>query len=129
MNKIRVIKTLELFLRRHPSLYAFCKRRVVLLFKDDFFDFRGLVDNYATSPNVLYFRTYGALNKGIPIYYITFGVYNNEVCGFFGMFNTTLRYLLFADFYKLVPVINWGNCSYKEKQSINGTNNVWEYYF
>ena len=50
--------------------------------------------------------------------------------GFFAQLRHTLNLLSYADFYKLTPVICWtGEWNYKEEKLVNGTNNVYEYYF
>ena len=125
MSTIRNIKVIEQLLRKYPQIYKFCKRTFCTFYSDELFDYKGLVDNFAIEPNVLYFRHYGEKNAYTPIYFITYGVYNHETCGFFGMFNTTLKQLAFADFYKLEPTVCWQNCIYSE----NGSDNVFEYYF
>lgn len=129
MNFIRGIKCAEQLLRKNPGIYRFGKRVLSIFLKDNLYDYQGLIDDFATNPNVLYFRNFGKENADIPIYYITYGVFNNETCGFFGMLNTVLKNLLFADFYGLTPVIEWRNCIYSEENPINGTKNVFEYYF
>jgi len=129
MSVIRSIKIIEMLLRKYPNAYSFGKRLLSLFYNDKLYDYQGLIDNFASTPNVIYFRNYGAANPNTPIYYISYGVYNQETCGFFGMLNTTLKYLLYADFYHLTPVIHWDKCIYREKASVFGTDNVFEYYF
>ncbi len=125
MNIIREVKCIEQKLRKYPKIYRFCKRTFCTFYSDKLFDYRGLIDDFAVEPNVLYFRRYGEKHIHTPIYFISYGVYNRETCGFFGMFNTTLKQLAFAEFYKLNPVVCWQNCIYNE----NKKDNVFEYYF
>lgn len=129
MILIRQIKILEMQLQKFPKLYKFAKRMLSMVYHDNLYDFRGLIDDFATTPRVLYFRNYGKQNADIPIYYITFGVYNEETCGFWGMVNTVLRNLVFADFFHLTPVVEWQGGMYSERFPVHGSNNVWEYYF
>lgn len=129
MGLIRQIKVIEMQLQKYPKLYKKAKRLLSLVYHDNLYDFQGLVDSFATTPRVLYFRNYGEENINTPIYYITYGVYNDETCGFWGMVNTVLKNLLFADFFHLTPVIEWQGGMYSENIPVHGTTNVWEYYF
>ena len=70
MKLIRLIKVMEMKLRKHPHLYKKAKRLCAFLYGDDLYDFKGLMDSFATSPRVLYFRNYGKENSNIPIYHI-----------------------------------------------------------
>jgi len=50
--------------------------------------------------------------------------------GFFALFNRTLGALYYADYYSLIPIIdNWNYSAYEENEKINGSYNVFEYYF
>lgn len=50
--------------------------------------------------------------------------------GFFALLNRTLCALYYADKMGFTPVIsNWDGCAYEESTEINGTRNVFEYYF
>lgn len=129
MKLIRLIKIIEMQLKKYPGLYKPAKRLFAMGYHDRLYDFRGIVDDFATAPRVLYFRNYGEENKNTPIYYITYGVYNDETCGFWGMVNTALKNLAFADFFHLVPVIEWRGGMYSENIPVHGSTNVWEYYF
>lgn len=71
--------------------------------------------------------SYGGANKDKNIYHICFGKAGN---GFFAQFRFTLKYLLYADRFGFVPVIEWSDeLPYAEDYMVNGTNNVFEYYF
>lgn len=129
MRLIRLIKIIEMQLKKYPKVYRPAKRLMSMIYHDKLFDFQGVVDDFAASPRVLYFRQYGQKNAHTPIYYITYGVYNEETCGFWGMVNTTLKNLAFADFFNLTPVIEWRGGMYSENIPVHGSTNVWEYYF
>lgn len=129
MTLIRFIKIVEVQLQKYPKLYKRAKRLLSMIYHDKLYDFQGIVDNFATSPRVLYFRNWGRKNMNTPIYYITYGVFNDETCGFWGMVNTTLKNLMFADFFHLTPVIEWRGGMYSENIPVHGSTNVWEYYF
>lgn len=129
MILLREIKIIERKLQNYPKLYKLAKRMLAMVYHDRLYDFQGLRDDFATTPRVLYFRNYGKENADIPIYYITFGVYNEETCGFWGMVNTTLRNLVFADFFHLTPVVEWQGVEYGENFPVHGSSNAWEYYF
>lgn len=50
--------------------------------------------------------------------------------GFFAIFNRVLNGLYFADRFNLIPFVdNWNRCAYEEKNSINNSYNVFQYYF
>lgn len=50
--------------------------------------------------------------------------------GFFADHNRLLCYLYYADYYGLIPVVEYGDgYSYAEKEPVNGTRNPFEYYF
>lgn len=129
MKLIRLIKIVEMQLQKYPKIYKHAKRLLSMCYHDKLYDFQGIADDFATTPRVLYFRQYGQANAHTPIYYITYGVYNEETCGFWGMVNTTLKNLIFADFFHLTPVIEWRGGMYSENVSVHGSDNVWEYYF
>lgn len=129
MKLIRLIKIMEMQLHKYPKIYKYAKRLLSMSYHDQLYDFQGIIDDFATTPRVLYFRNYGDENVNIPIYYITYGVYNDETCGFWGMVNTILKNLIFADFFHLIPVIEWHGGMYSESIPVHGSTNVWEYYF
>ena len=50
--------------------------------------------------------------------------------GFFADHNRLLCYLYYADYYGLIPVVEYGDgYSYAEKEPVHGTRNPFEYYF
>ena len=50
--------------------------------------------------------------------------------GFCAILNRILGALYYADYYSFIPVIdNWNNSAYEEENEIQGTYNVFEYYF
>lgn len=50
--------------------------------------------------------------------------------GFFALLHKTLCGLYIADKFGFTPVVaNWNGCAYEENKKINGTSNVFEYYF
>lgn len=50
--------------------------------------------------------------------------------GFFATVMGVLNYLYYAEKYNLTPTISWKKSwYYKEEKPVNGTNNIWEYFF
>lgn len=54
---------------------------------------------------------------------------DDSQCGFFAIYRYILEYIYFADKLNMIPVIDIKNCLYKEKATIFGTDNPYEYYF
>lgn len=98
-------------------------------------DYQQLLKAYIDTPNVLQFHRYGIENYGKTIYRISVGYeYSNtsaEHTGFFAMLRmNALERLALADACGYVPYVEWGpKCLYAEDHPVNGTSNVFEYYF
>ncbi len=125
MSLLRSAKIIEMLLRKYPAIYKPAKRIGSLFINDPIYDYKGLIDAFGKDYRVLFFRNHGESHRDKKLYYITYGVFNGETCGFFGMFNTMLRQLYFADFYNLTPVVEWRKTIYSD----NEFDNVFEYYF
>lgn len=77
--------------------------------------------------DVLFFQHFGEKNPEKNIYMI---FCDNSQRGFFSLFNLVLDGLQFADYYNLVPCVEFGESTlYHEKNGVNGTKNSFEYYF
>ncbi|MCB8566646.1 O-fucosyltransferase family protein [Fusobacterium ulcerans] len=73
-------------------------------------------------------RGYGSLNKDKKFYVIR---RTPPAAGLMSNYSVVLLHLLEAEKRKLIPVIDYKNYNsyYKEENLINGTQNVWEYYW
>lgn len=73
-------------------------------------------------------RSYGSLNKDKKFYVIR---RTPPASGLFSNYGVALLHLLEAEERKLIPIIDYKNylSSWKEKKSINNTENMWEYYW
>ncbi len=61
------------------------------------------------------------------VYHIAQGATHS---GFFADYNRMLDLLYFADYYGMIPVVEYDKeCSYAEEHPVNGTRNPFEYYF
>lgn len=69
--------------------------------------------------------------KGIKEPNLLYHIYMEEsYSGFFADYNKLLEYLYFAEYYNLIPIIEYSDkFCYAEKQLVNGTTNPFEYYF
>lgn len=86
--------------------------------------------SYRTNGKIAEFKTFGELNSDKVFGLIQFETDWVKSCGFFALFNKTLGGLYFSDKFSLIPCIyNWNECAYEETRPINGSNNVFEYYF
>ncbi len=90
-------------------------------------EFREKVFTAYDQPDVLFFKHPGNLNPDKNVYMI----YNNSSTrGFFSLFNLVLDGLQFADYYHLIPVVEFGpDTLYHEADGLHGTLNSFEYYF
>ena len=90
-------------------------------------EFRTELLNMYEKSDVLFFQHLGEENPDKNVYMI---YCNNSLKGFFSLFNLVLDGLQFADYYNLVPCVEFGgNTLYHEKYGVNGINNSFEYYF
>lgn len=81
-------------------------------------------------PNEIHFVELGSENPGNCIGVIQFPKEWIVTAGFFALFHRMLCGLHFADRVGLIPVVDaWTGCPYEEDIPINGTRNVFEYYF
>ncbi len=72
----------------------------------------------------------GQKNKHKVVAYITLNKMWVPTAGFFALLHKTLCGLYFADKMGFYPVVaNWDACAYEEEEKVNGTKNVFEYYF
>ena len=72
----------------------------------------------------------GKKNKNKVVAYITLNKEWIPTAGFFALLHKTLCGLYYADKMGFLPVVaNWDECAYEEDEKMNGTNNVFEYYF
>ncbi len=90
--------------------------------------------NYALeeliNPYNVKIHQFGDLNYGKTVAVIQFPALWIKTAGFFALFNRTLCALSFCDRLGLIPTIeNWNACAYEEKGRVNGSENVFEYYF
>lgn len=98
-------------------------------------DYQQLLKAYIDTANVLQFRRYGNENYGKTVYRISVGYEHSNISaehtGFFAMLRmNALERLALADACGFVPYIEWGpKCLYAEEHPVNGTTNVFEYYF
>ena len=98
-------------------------------------DYQQVLKAYIDTPSVLQLHRYGNENFGKTIYRISVGYAHSntsaEHTGFFAMLRmNALERLALADACGYTPYIEWGpKCLYAEKQPVNGTSNVFEYYF
>ena len=92
----------------------------------------GLLDNSngGYPPNQVRFVELGPENPNKTIGVIKFPEEWIPTAGFFALMHRMLCGLYFADYMGMTPVVDsWTNCAYEEKDAINGTKNVFEYYF
>ncbi len=79
------------------------------------------------NPNQLTFeKTQGNQNPSKWVYWISL---NDKGNGFFALFNRMLRYLAYADYYHLTPLITYGNEGLNVDPNMAGNNTVFDYYF
>lgn len=72
----------------------------------------------------------GEKNKNRIVAYIKLDKDWIPTAGFFALMHKTLCGLYYADKMGFLPVVaNWDECAYEEEGKVNGTNNVFEYYF
>ncbi len=111
------------YLKKNEMIYYLgvaWKKRKDTKFRRKFFKF------YDT-PDALLFEHLGTENSDRNIYLI---YTDNNMRGFFSLFNLVLDGLEFAEYYHLTPVIEFGeNTIYHEKNGIDGVMNSFEYYF
>lgn len=89
--------------------------------------FRDRALTICTNPYCVLFEHYGSKNVDKVFYDILVG---DETKGFCSAIRDSLYYLLFADSMGFVPYIHYtDNIPYHENHSVNGHNNVFEYYF
>lgn len=91
-----------------------------------------LLDNSNSGypPNQVRFFELGPENPNKTIGVIKFPEEWIPTAGFFALMHRMLCGLYFADYMGMVPVVDsWTNCAYEEEEPINGTRNVFEYYF
>ena len=82
------------------------------------------------NPNHLFHMSFGSLNKGKTIAIIRLDRKWVPTAGFFALLLKTLCGLYYASNNGFEPVIfAWEGSTYQEKEMINGTQNVFEYYF
>lgn len=113
-------KKLERKLRKNKTLYFYAK--MIRRWGDK--DFRNWVMAYG-GPDAMLVKHPGKINPEEFIYCI-------RSCqgGFFAEVMIALGCLRYADTFHLTPVIDWSsNCIYSEPEPVNGTSNVFEYYF
>lgn len=81
-------------------------------------------------PNRLMTIELGEENDNQTVAYIRLDKNWIPTAGFFALLHKTLCGLYFADRMGFLPVVaNWDQCAYEEDEKINGTNNVFEYFF
>ncbi len=112
---------LRQYLKRHPKLKYL--QKCMSGYRDpDFVRFM-----CGDGSNVMRIESFGEEYANEVIYRIWI---NTSTDGFFALFRATLNYLYFADLMKLTPAVIWGKgVPYAEKESINGTDNPFAYYF
>ena len=70
---------------------------------------------------------FGDKNRLKPIYYIEEG---SPTIGFFAVFRIVLDYMAYADYYGMIPYVQYKDCiSYHEEHPVNGHKNTFQYYF
>lgn len=95
------------------------------MYKDE--NFRIKLFTLYDTPDALIFKHLGVDNQESNIYMI---YCNNETRGFFSLFNLVLDGLQFAEYYHMIPVVEWGQATlYHEAGGIDGTKNSFEFYF
>lgn len=115
-----VLKKLDQKLRNNEIFYFYA--RMIRRRKDK--DFRDWVRAYE-GPDAMLVKHPGERNPKEFIYCIR--SWRN---GFFAEVMVALGCLCYADAFHLTPVIDWSsNCFYSEPEPVNGTDNVFEYYF
>lgn len=78
-------------------------------------------------PDSVIFNHLGEENQNSNIYMM---YTNNATRGFFSLFNLVLDGLYFADYYNMLPVVEWGKSTlYHEDRGVDGVLNSFEYYF
>lgn len=88
-------------------------------------EFRNLVRGFE-GPDIVFVHHLGKLYPEHLVYDIRI----EENSGFFWELYLTLQYLAYADKMHLTPVVSWTkNKFYEEKNLVNGTANIFEYYF
>ena len=87
-------------------------------------------ENLITNSCITQFNSLGKKNEGLPICIIQFPKKWIPTAGFFALFNRMMCGLYFADKIGFSPIVdNWDCCAYEEAVPINGSYNVFEYYF
>lgn len=92
----------------------------------------GLLNNSNSSypSNQVRFVELGPENPNVTIGVIKFPEGWIPTAGFFALMHRMLCGLYYADYMGMSPVVDsWTNCAYEETDVINGTKNVFEYYF
>ena len=80
-----------------------------------------------TNPNSFEYRSFGKENKGESIFFIEL---SGRDCGMFSYILTLIQALYEADSLGMRPVVSFSNeCIYHEEETVNGSDNVFEYYF
>lgn len=111
------------FLKKNEKLYyiSYCLSKV------NSNRFRNRVLTIRTNPYSVLFDNYGRENPNKSFYDIVVG---DETKGFCSAIRDTLYYLLYADALGFVPHIRYtDNIPYHEDHPVNGSENVFEYYF
>lgn len=106
------------------------KRSLKIGIHKAFIEFCDNNSTYANNRNYVELKNFGNLNSEKFFGLIQFETDWVRSCGFFALFNKVLGGLYFLDKFSLIPCIhNWDECAYEEKNPVNGSTNVFEYYF
>ena len=125
-------------IKRYRELLKITKDHLKILFKE--YKLRKYHPNYLNEllvgKNVLFDAKristveLGKENPNCIVEYIRLDKDWVPTAGFFALLHKTLCGLYLADKFGFIPVVaNWNGCAYEEDGKINGTNNVFEYYF
>lgn len=114
--------SIKKFVEKNQKLHylALCLTR----FNDD--KFRDRVEKIGKELNMVEVKK-GAGTEKNGIYLIEVG---SSTIGFFALLRIVLNGVAFADYYGLKPLVLYKDCvSYKEDETVNGSDNPFEYYF
>lgn len=88
-------------------------------------DFQNLVRGFRGA-DIVVVDHLGDLHPNALVYKVVLG----NTSGFWWEITSALHYLYYASKYNLTPVVQWSDSRfYKEAESVDGTNNIFEYYF
>lgn len=111
----------KLWMKRNKTLYFW--RNIMKYWKEE--NFRDYVRGFG-GPDVAFVRHFGELYPDKLVYDLKFS-YN---CGFFAVMQNILACLDYAEIFCMVPVVQWiDSICYLNKEPINGTNNIFEYFY